>query len=80
MDFLRRFAPCGCIKQQSVGENGEIKDNMTISIKTTCCRRTKIINYNIDIEHSDDLNDIKKIIEKMEEKVKSRRDSLINTK
>jgi len=60
-------------------ENAKTNEKMTISIKTTCCRRTKIINYNIDIEHSDDLNDIKKIIEKMEEKAinKSKRESLI---
>jgi hypothetical protein len=60
-------------------ENATTSEKMTVSIKTTCCRRTKIINYNIDIEHSEDLNDIKKIIEKMEEKAlnKSKRDSII---
>jgi hypothetical protein len=78
MDWLRRFAPCSCMKIQN-NENANTNEKMTISIKTTCCRRTKIINYNIDIEHSDDLNDIKKIIEKMEEKAlnKSKRESLI---
>ena len=78
MDILRRFAPCSCVKQQN-NQDATTNEKMTISIKTTCCRRTKIINYNIDIEHSDDLNDIKKIIEKMEEKAlnKSKRESLI---
>ena len=78
MDILRRFAPCSCMKIQN-NENATTSEKMTVSIKTTCCRRTKIINYNIDIEHSEDLNDIKKIIEKMEEKAlnKSKRDSII---
>lgn len=66
MDFLRRFAPCGCIKQQSVGENGEIKDNMTISIKTTCCRRTKIININVSHDDIETIKDIREIIERIE--------------
>lgn len=66
MDILRRFAPCGCIKQQSVGENGEIKENMTISVKTTCCRRTKIININVNHDDLQTIKDVKEIIERIE--------------
>jgi len=66
MDFLRRFAPCGCIKNQSVGENADVKENMTISIKTTCCRRTKIININISHDDIETIKDVREIIERIE--------------
>jgi hypothetical protein len=66
MDFLRRFAPCGCIKNQSVGENTDVKENMTISIKTTCCRKTKIININVNHDDLETIKDVKEIIERIE--------------
>ena len=47
MDFLKRFAPCGCIKVQPVGNEATVNENVTVTIKTTCCRKQKIVNINI---------------------------------
>jgi len=76
MDFLRRFAPCSCMRINPNAQN--TNEELTISIKTSCCRKTKIINYKIDINNTDQLNDIKDIIEKIEMKLKSRNNSTSN--
>jgi len=76
MDIFRRFAPCSCMRIQPNAQN--INEELTISIKTSCCRKTKIINYKIDINNTDQLNDIKEIIEKIENKFKSRNNSISN--
>lgn len=78
MDILRRFAPCSCMRIQPIGSNSQNNETLTISIKTSCCRKTKIINYKIDINNTEQLNDIKEIIDKIEVKLKSRNNSTSN--
>ena len=66
MDLFRRFAPCSCVRIQPVDENAKVNETVKISIKTTCCRRTKIININITPDNIETLKDVKDIIYKIE--------------
>lgn len=69
MDIFKRFAPCACMKSQT-NEAGAITDeNLNISIKTTCCRRTKIININVSND-PESLKEVKEIIERLEMKAR----------
>lgn len=78
MDILRRFAPCSCMRIQPIGNNSQNNETLTISIKSSCCRKTKIINYKIDINNSEQLNDIKEMIDIIELKLKSPNNSTSN--
>jgi len=71
MDFFKKLAPCACMKNQPIGENGVLKEDLKITIKTTCCRKTKIININVSHENLDTLRDVKEIINRIENNVKS---------
>ena len=67
LDIFRKFAPCSCMRSQ-VNEEGAITDEkVNISIKTTCCRRTKIININVSND-PESLKDVKEIIERLQMK------------
>ena len=65
-ELFRRFAPCSCMRIQPIDENARVDETVKISIKTTCCRRTKIININITPDNIDTLKDVKDIIHKIE--------------
>jgi hypothetical protein len=71
MDFFKKIAPCACMRNQPIGENGAMKEDLKITIKTTCCRKTKIININISHDNIDALKDVKEIIDRIENNVKS---------
>jgi hypothetical protein len=76
LDILKRLMCCACIKNQT-NEAGAITDEkVNISIKTTCCRRTKIININVSND-PESLKDVKDIIDRLEMKarVMSRKNS-----
>ena len=67
LDIFTKFAPCSCMRSQ-VNEEGAITDEkVNISIKTTCCRRTKIININVSND-PESLKDVKEIIERLQMK------------
>lgn len=66
MDFLKRFAPCGCIKVQPVGNDATVNENVTVTIKTTCCRKQKIVNINISPNDINTIKDLKEIIDRLE--------------
>lgn len=66
MDIFKRFAPCACMRNQPVGEDAEVNETIQISVKTTCCRKTKIININITPNNIEGLQDIKEIITRVE--------------
>jgi uncharacterized Rossmann fold enzyme len=57
------------MRNQPVGDNGALKEDMKISIKTSCCRKTKIININISGDNVDALKDVKEIIDRIENNV-----------
>jgi hypothetical protein len=71
MDFFKKIAPCACMRNQPIGENGAMKEDLKITIKTTCCRKTKIININVSHDNVDTLQDVKEIIERIENNVKT---------
>jgi uncharacterized Rossmann fold enzyme len=71
MDILKKLAPCACMRNQPVGDNGALKEDMKISIKTSCCRKTKIININISGDNVDALKDVKEIIDRIENNVRA---------
>jgi len=70
MDFLKKLMPCSCMRNQPIGENGALKEDMNIKISTSCCRKTKIININISGDNVDTLKDVKEIIDRIENNVK----------
>ena len=65
-DIFRKFAPCACMRNQPVGEDAVVNETVKISIKTTCCRRTKIININISPNDMKALKDVQEIIHRLE--------------
>jgi hypothetical protein len=71
MDVLRRFAPCSCMRIQPVGEDAVVNETFKISVKTTCCRRSKIININISPHDMEALRDVKEIIDRIENNAKA---------
>jgi hypothetical protein len=69
MDILKRLMCCACMKNQT-NEAGAITDEkVNISIKTTCCRRTKIININVSND-PESLKEVKDIIDRLEMKAR----------
>jgi hypothetical protein len=65
MDIFKRFAPCSCMKSQTNEAGADVQETIKISVKTTCCRRTKIVNINVS-QDIDALKDIKEIIDRLE--------------
>jgi len=59
------------MRNQPVGDNGTLKEDMKISIKTSCCRKTKIITININGDNVDALKDVKEIIDRIENNVRA---------
>ena len=71
MDVFRRFAPCSCMRIQPVGEDAVVNETVKISIKTMCCRKTKIINIHISPNDMQALSDVKEIIDRLENNAKA---------
>lgn len=67
MDILKRLMCCACMKNQTNEEGANTDEKVNISIKTTCCRRTKIININVSND-PESLRDVKEIIDRLEMK------------
>jgi len=65
-DFLKRFAPCSCVRIQDNEEGSKVNETMTISIKNTCCKRVKSINIHITPDNIDAIKDIKEIMDRIE--------------
>jgi hypothetical protein len=76
LDIFRKFAPCSCMRSQVNEEGANVRETVKISIKSTCCRKTKIININVSND-PDSLRDVKEIIDRLEMKatVMSRQNS-----
>jgi hypothetical protein len=69
MDILKRLMCCACIKNQTNEAGANTDEKVNISIKTTCCRRTKIININVSND-PDSLREVKDIIDRLEMKAR----------
>lgn len=69
MDIFKKFAPCACMRSQTNEAGANTDENLKISIKTTCCRKTKIININVSHD-PDSLKEVKQIIERLEMKAR----------
>jgi hypothetical protein len=67
IDILKRLMCCACMKNQTNEEGANTDEKVNISIKTTCCRQTKIININVSND-PDSLKDVKEIIQRLEMK------------
>lgn len=69
LDIFKRFAPCACMKSQTNEEGANTEESLRISVKTTCCRKTKIININVSHD-PDSLKEVKDIIDRLEMKAR----------
>jgi hypothetical protein len=69
MDIFQKFAPCACMKSQTNEAGANTDETVRISIKTTCCRRTKTININVSHD-PDSLKEVKEIIDRLEMKAR----------
>lgn len=65
LDIFKRFAPCACMKSQTNEAGANTEESLRISVKTTCCRKTKIININVSHD-PDSLKEVKDIIDRLE--------------
>jgi hypothetical protein len=52
------------MRSQVNEENADVKENVSIHIKSSCCRRSKITNINISND-ADALADVREIIERL---------------
>lgn len=69
MDIFKRFAPCACMKSQTNEAGANTDETLRISVKTTCCRKTKIININVTHD-PDSLREVRDIIDRLEMKAR----------
>lgn len=65
LDIFKRFAPCACMRAQTNEAGATTDETLKISVKTTCCRKTKIININVSHD-PDSLKEVKEIIDRLE--------------
>jgi hypothetical protein len=54
---------------KNIESGANVKENITISIKNTCCKRTKSINIHIDKDDTENINNIKEIMKKIENNI-----------
>jgi hypothetical protein len=64
LDIFQKLVCCACMRSQVNEENADVKESVSIHIKSSCCRHTKITNINITHD-VDALVDVKEIIERL---------------
>ena len=69
-DFFKRLACCSCMQNNEAG--GIINEKITISIKNTCCKRTKSINIHIDKNNIESIEVIKEIMDRIEHNISNK--------